>query len=55
MWVVAIGLLIFWFILRFALHKGGYVHIVLVGAISLLVLRFIAHRKTQYHKTSAGQ
>ena len=55
MWVIGISLLIIWFILKFALHKGGYVHILLVGAISVLVLRLIAYRKTQYHKTSEGQ
>jgi uncharacterized membrane protein len=55
MWVTGIGLLIIWFILKFAFHKGGYVHILLVGAISVLVIRVIAYRKTQYHKTSAGQ
>ena len=52
---IGVGLLILWFFLKFGLHKGGYVHIILVGALSLLVLHLIAYRKTQYHKTSAGQ
>jgi hypothetical protein len=47
---IAIGLLILWFILKFALHKGGYVHILLIGAIAVLFLHLLAYRKTQYHK-----
>lgn len=55
MWVISGGLLIFWLILKFLLHKGGYVHILLVGAISVLVVQLIAYRKAQYHKTSTGR
>jgi hypothetical protein len=44
-----------WFILKFALHKGGYIHMFLIGAIAVLVVQLIAYRKTQYHKTSAGR
>ena len=44
-----------WFILKFLLHKGGYVHILLIGAISVLVVQLVAYRKTQYHKTSSGR
>jgi uncharacterized membrane protein len=55
MWIISAGLLIVWFILKFALHKGGYVHILLIGAISVLVVQVIAYRKTQYHKTSASR
>lgn len=55
MWVVSGALLIVWFILKFLLHKGGYVHILLVGAISMIVVQLIAYRKTQYHKTSVGR
>ncbi len=47
---VGIGLLVLWFILKFGLQKGGYVHIFLVGAIAVLVLHLLAYRKTQYHK-----
>lgn len=47
---IGIGLLVLWAILKFGLHKGGYVHIILVGAIAVLFLHLIAYRKTQYHK-----
>lgn len=55
MWIVSAGLLIVWFILKFPLHKGGYIHILLIGAISVLVVQLAAYRKTQYHKTSASR
>ncbi|HEY0430160.1 MAG TPA: hypothetical protein VGC61_00045 [Pyrinomonadaceae bacterium] len=48
---IGIGLLVLWFILKFGLHKGGYVHILLVGDIAVLFLHLIAYRKTQYHKS----
>jgi hypothetical protein len=55
MWTVSTGLLVVWFILKFIMHKGGYVHILLIAAISILGVQLIASRKTRYHKTSAGQ
>ncbi len=55
MWIATGILFALWFILKVVLHKGGYVHIVLIAAISCLVVQLIAYRKTQYHKTSAGQ
>jgi hypothetical protein len=51
---IGISLLIFWFILKFAFHKGGYVHIILIGALAVLFLHLLAYRKTQYHKTPSG-
>lgn len=55
MWFLSAALLIVWFILKFLLHKGGYVHMLLVAAISVLVVQLVAYRKTQYHKTSSGR
>jgi hypothetical protein len=59
LWKIGAGLVMLWFfltlVLHFVLHKGGYVHIILMGAIAVLVVHFIAYRKTQYQKTSAGR
>lgn len=41
-----------WFILKFVLHKGGFVHILLLTAISVAVVQFITYRKTRYHTPS---
>jgi hypothetical protein len=49
MWAASGALLLVWFILKFVLHKGGFVHILLLTAISVGVVQFIAYRKTRYH------
>jgi hypothetical protein len=54
MWIAFTLLMTVWFILVI-LHKGGYVHMFLVAAISILGVQLIAYRKTRYHKNSAGQ
>lgn len=38
-----------WFVLKFVLHKGGYVHILLLVGISILVVYITAYRNTRYH------
>ena len=53
MWLAFRLLMASWIVLKFVLHKGGYVHIILIAALSVLVVQIIAHRKTQYHKTPA--
>jgi Flp pilus assembly protein TadB len=50
MWIISAGLAIVWFVLTFLLHKAGYVHIILIAAISIFVVQFTAYRNTQYHK-----
>ncbi len=52
MWVLSAALFAVWFILKFFLHKGGYVHILLIASLSILGVQLLAYRKTQYHKTS---
>lgn len=49
MWVVSGAFFLLWFTLKFLLHKGGYVHILLLTAISIGVVQLIAVRKTRYH------
>ena len=51
MWVASGLLLVVWFILKFLLHKGGYVHMLLLFAITLAVIQLLALRKTRYHTT----
>jgi hypothetical protein len=50
MWIVSAGLAIVWFVLTFLFHKVGYVHIILIAAVSVFVVQITAYRKTQYHK-----
>lgn len=54
MWVVSAVILIIWLVLKFVLHKGGYIHILLLLGISIFVVRLIAYRKTRYHAAASG-
>jgi hypothetical protein len=49
MWVASALLLVVWFVLKFLLHKGGYVHMLLLFGLTLAVIQFITDRKTRYH------
>jgi hypothetical protein len=53
MWLVGTSLLVIWFILTFVLHKGGFVHALLLGGFSVLVVQFVAYRKTKYQRDSS--
>lgn len=53
MWVFSGILLLVWFVLKFAFHKGGFIHILLLAAISVAGIQLIAYRKTRYQKISS--
>ncbi len=53
MWVISSLILLVWFILKFLLHKGGYVHILLLLSLSMFGIAVLASRKTRYHKNAA--
>jgi hypothetical protein len=55
LWVVGGGLFFLWLILKFLFHQSGYVHLILIGAICLLVVQFAADRRTRYGNSSAGR
>jgi hypothetical protein len=55
MWPAVAILLIVWFVLKFVMGKGGFVHIVLVTALSVAIVQVIADRKTRYQKKSSGE
>ena len=52
MWIAIALLMTAWFVLKVIFHKGGYVHMFLVAAIAIFVVRLIAQRKAHYHQTS---
>ncbi|HKP46527.1 MAG TPA: hypothetical protein VJT50_08000 [Pyrinomonadaceae bacterium] len=54
MWILSGGLFAIWLALKFILHKGGFVHILLLSAISIFVVQLLAYRKTRYHRVSSG-
>jgi hypothetical protein len=51
MWIAFTILMVLWLVLKFVLHKGGYIHMLLVAAISIAVVQLIAERKNRYHKS----
>lgn len=53
MWAVSGILFILWFVLKFFWHKGGFVHILLLSAVSVFVVQLIAYRKTRYQRLSS--
>jgi hypothetical protein len=53
-WIISGGLLFLWFTLKFIFHKGGYVHIFLIAAITVLGIQLLAHRNMRYHQKSSG-
>lgn len=54
LWVIGGGLVAFWFLLRFILHRGGgFVHILLLFGISLLIIQFAAYRRARYQRFSS--
>lgn len=52
MWIAFTILMTLWVIFKFLLHKGGYFHMLLVAAISIMVIQIIADRNVRYHKSS---
>jgi hypothetical protein len=54
MWFVSGALLIVWFILKFVLHKGGFIHVLLITSISLFVIELLGYRNKRYHRTSSA-
>ena len=55
MWAVVAVLLVVWAVLKFAMGKGGFIHLVLVTALSIALVQIIADRKTRYQNKSSGR
>ena len=55
MWIAPLVLVIVWLVLTLLLHKGGYVHIILILAISIFVVKWTGDRNTQYHKAAESR
>jgi hypothetical protein len=53
MWRIGFGILFLWFTLKVLLHKGGYVHLLLILSLSMFVVQIMADRKARYHKNAA--
>ena len=45
LWLIGIALVLIWFVEKFILHRGGFIHILLLCAISILVIQWVARRR----------
>ena len=44
--------LVAWFVLKFGMHKGGFVHTLLLTGIGFIAVQFVQHLRTrQYERT----
>lgn len=55
MWTISLVLALVWLVLTVLLHKSGYVHIILIAALSIFVVKLTGYRNTQYHKTNRSR
>jgi hypothetical protein len=53
--VLSAVLLALWLVLTLVMHKGGFIHILLLTAISLLVIQVATYRKTKYQAKASKQ
>jgi uncharacterized membrane protein len=55
MWYLSGLLFLIWLVLKFVFHKSGFVHILLLTAISIFVVQLTAYRKTRYQEKAAKE
>ncbi|HSS19435.1 MAG TPA: hypothetical protein VLL54_05120 [Pyrinomonadaceae bacterium] len=55
MWKLFAVLMVLWAILKFVLHKGGYIHMIVIFALSILVVQLIAESKKRYYNKTSGR
>lgn len=55
MWPAVAILLVVWAVLKFGMGKGGFIHILLVTAVSVALVQVIADRKTRYQNKTTGR
>ncbi len=44
-WLLAISLFVTWFVGKFILGKGGFIHIILLCAVAVAVVQFVHDRR----------
>jgi len=52
LWIVGSILIAVWLVLKFLLHKGGLVHVILLIAITSFVIQFVQDRRTKAYERS---
>ena len=50
LWYIGLFFLAVWIIEKFLLHKGGFIHTLLLAALGCFVVQFVQDRRTKaYH------
>lgn len=47
LWSIGLGLVVVWLLL-FIFHPSGWIHLLLLGGITILVIQTAAYRKTKH-------
>ena len=55
MWKLFAVLMVIWGVLKFGFHKGGYIHMIIVFALSVMVVQLIAESKKRHYKKTTGR
>jgi len=55
LWISGSLLLIIWLIMKFLLHKGGMVHLLLFSALTFFVIQFAQDRRTREYEQSQNR
>jgi hypothetical protein len=52
LWIFGSILMALWLVLKFLLHKGGLVHVMLLIALTAFVIQFVQDRRTRAYRQS---
>ena len=55
LWIVGSLLFVCWLVMKFVLHKGGLVHVMLLIALTSFFIQFIQDRRTRAYERSQNR
>ncbi len=55
LWFTGSILFVVWLVAKFAFHKGGMIHIILIAALSFFFVQFVQDWRTREYRRSLGQ
>ena len=52
LYYIGLFFLIIWFVLKFVMYKGGFIHTLLLTGFGLIVVQFVQHLRTREYERS---
>jgi hypothetical protein len=52
LWYNGLFLLLLWVVEKFLLHKGGFIHTLIIAAIGCFAVQFVQHLRTREYERS---